>query len=103
MEGKLRFCPLNTRVIREHRKRTGLFHWLKAHKNGEYRFIFLQETHSDVASENLWKKQLGANIYCSHGDLNAKEVAILCSKNGNFQLLKVDHDIDSRFCIIEVK
>ena len=92
MEGKLKLCSLNTRGLRDSKKRMGLFHWLKTHKNGEYSFVLLQETHSDASQENKWKQEWGSDIYFSHGVTNARGVAILCPKKTEHTILKVDRD-----------
>ena len=103
MEGKLKLCSLNTRGLRDSKKRMGLFHWLKTHKNGEYSFVLLQETHSDASQENKWKQEWGSDIYFSHGVTNARGVAILCPKKTEHTILKVDRDAEGRIIILEVQ
>lgn len=101
MNDTISFCSLNTRGLRDAKKRAGLFHWLKTHKSGSSRFVFLPETHSDLAQECKWKTEWGANIVFSHGESNARGVAILCPVTTDCNIVSVDHDMDGRIVLLE--
>ena len=102
MDDCLRLCSLNTRGLRDNKKRVGLFHWLKRHKSGNSSFVFLQETHSDTEQETRWKREWGANIIFSHGESNARGVAILCPMTMVGEIVKVDRDTEGRLIIVEL-
>ncbi len=102
MDDCLRLYSLNTRGLRDNKKRVGLFHWLKRYKSGNSSFVFLQETHSDPDQETRWKREWGADILFSHGESNARGVAILCPATIPGEIVKVDCDSDGRIIIIEL-
>lgn len=60
------------------RKRRTIFLWCRK-RNAD--FVFLQETHSTIATENQWKNEWGAETITCHGSSNSRGVAILI-KNG---------------------
>ncbi len=101
MDEQLRLCSLNTRGLRDSRKRVGLFHWFKRYKKGNLSFVFLQETHSDVSQETVWKNEWGADVFFSHGSTNARGVAILCPKMECLEVVKIEQDNEGRILIVE--
>ena len=70
----LLFRSLNTRGLKDNKKRREVFRWLKKFHDG---IIFLQETHSSEKQEHLWKNEWGSDIIFSHGTSAARGVAIL--------------------------
>ena len=74
----LKFASLNVRGLRNENKRRAMFNYLRRPK---YDLICLQETHSNVGDEMLWKAEWGGQIIMSHGTQNSKGVAVLIQKN----------------------
>ena len=72
---------LNTRGLRDVKKRREIFRWLKRYYKADQGFVMLQETHSIEKDEEIWKKEWGAEIVFSHGSNDSKGVAILFPKN----------------------
>ena len=102
--GKLIFYSLNTRGIREKRKRLELFRWLKRYYKADNAFVLLQETHSSNTDENTWMKEWGAEIVFSHGNNCSKGVAILLPYNHmQANTLEKYNDSDGRLCSIKIK
>ena len=52
----LKLCTFNCRGIQDHVKRRKIFHYLRVI---DCDIIFLQETHSSVNDEKMWKSQWG--------------------------------------------
>jgi len=74
---------LNVRGIRAQRKRTSIFSFLKDQNANIY---FLQETYSERSDENIWKKQWGGKLFCSHGTKHSKGVCILINPTMQLQV-----------------
>ncbi len=64
--------------------------------------MLLQETHSCLLHEQKWKTEWGADIFFSHGESNARGVAILCPVKKTYDVVKVDNDMDGRFVLLEL-
>jgi len=62
----LKCISLNISGINKAIKRRRLFRWLH---NGKYDVIFLQETYSDKAIENVWRPMWRADIFYTHGSI----------------------------------
>lgn len=103
MEGDLGFRSLNTRGLRDQKKRVGLFNWLKKNKCSS-QFVLLQETHSCIGDEKSWIREWGNCIYFSHGDRDSRGVAILCPSNIDVKIEKVadDCDYDGRLLLLKL-
>lgn len=65
--------------------------------------IYSQETHSTKACQKVWKSEWGGPIYFSHGTSNARGVAILFSRNLNFQLINTKPDLEGRALEIRIQ
>ena len=90
---------LNCRGIRNHNKRKTIFNWLKTSYNG---ITFLQETHSTISDEKKWEIEWGGKIYYSHGEFNAKGVAIMIPNNiSNFNYIEEKKDLNGRIILIK--
>ena len=74
MAFNLHLFSLNFRGLADTFKRRSLFHWIRKFHKG---ICFLQETHSALESESIWKNEWGTNIYFSHGSHNSRGVATL--------------------------
>ena len=71
---KFDVLSLNVRGIRDQIKRRSIFSYLKDQKANIY---FLQETYSERADENIWRKEWGGELFFSHGTKHSKGVCIL--------------------------
>ena len=91
MTEKLSFNSLNCRGLADGRKRRAIFQWIKTYHPG---IILLQETHSTVSCENLWKHEWGGSIYFNHGTNSARGVAILIPKQMNLTIEQTFNDND---------
>ncbi len=91
---------MNVRGLGDHLKRTQVFSWLN---NRSADIFLLQETHSSVNSEQVWRDDWGnSNIFFSHGTTNSRGVCILFKDSCNFDLVKSFHDNDGRFIILDI-
>ena len=61
----------NARGIADEKKRKKIFNYLKK-KPSTKAIIFIQESHSDKNSENLWRYQWRGEIYFSHGTKSSR-------------------------------
>ena len=74
----------NCRGLRNTQKRQSVFTWLKTNHSG---ITFLQESHSTSIDELKWIREWGGEIYFSHGEFNARGVAILIPQNMNSKFI----------------
>jgi exonuclease III len=63
----------------------------------------LQETHSTIKTEKIWKDDWKGNIYFSHGSSNSKGVAILIPHNIQYDIEDKITDEDGRILILKIK
>ena len=82
---KFDVLSLNVRGIRDQIKRRSIFSYLKDQKANIY---FSQETYSERADENIWRKEWGGELFFSHGTKHSKGVCILINP---FVQPKVDY------------
>ena len=94
----INFFSLNTRGLGATAKRMAIFLWLKAKGAGIY---FLQETHSACSTESKWKNEWDGKIFFSHGEANARGVAILVSKHLQFDIHSEIKDSSGRFLLLD--
>ena len=86
---------MNARGLGDRLKRTQVFSWLRSNKAC---IFFLQETHSTLESEKLWKDDWGlGSIFFSHGTSNSRGVCILLKDIPDFIVEKEYHDDEGRF------
>ena len=66
--------------------------------------LCIQETHSSVQDENLWTSEWGGQAYYSHGEKNARGVAVFIKKGYQVKVEEVLPGADGRSlsCILEV-
>ena len=96
----LKILTGNVKGLADVIKRKQLYNFL--HK-GNYDITFLQETHSTAKSQKIWRNQYGSNIIFSHGESNARGVAILFSKQLEYKLLWSTSDEKGRYIVCKVK
>lgn len=95
---------LNARGLRDGNKRREIFRWLKRYHKAEHNFTFIQESHSIESDEDVWKKEWGSNIIFSHGNNNAKGVAILFPTHvSNIIVHEQWADENGRICMVKLK
>ena len=88
--------------MRQRHKRLNVFTWLKNNFSG---IILLQETNSIPNDEKKWEKEWNGDIYYSHGEFNARGVAVLIPRDIgiHFELVKGTKDDEGRLLILECK
>ena len=64
--------------------------------------ICVQETHNTKDVENTWNIEWGREGYYSHGESNARGVAIFIRCNLNIKVVKIKRDEDGRVVIVEI-
>ena len=95
----IEIVSLNVRGLGDSGKRKEVFYWL--HKQNS-NIIFVQETHSCDKTENIWRTQWGGDIYYSHGETNARGVAILIKKTTPIIVRNQINDLSGRYVILDV-
>ena len=95
---KMKIVTLNARGLRDHGKRRDLFYYLC---KKQCDVIFLQEVHGD-SDAKLWSMEWGSKIWFSHGERNARGVAILFRKDLNVDIHNVIQDKVGRYIILYV-
>ena len=95
-----RIASLNIRGINKHSKRISTFNWIKS-KN--FDVIFLQETFSSKADENLWQSEWGGPIFWSHGSKHSCGVSILVRKGFDLDPVQVVSDVSGRYIILKAE
>ena len=63
----------------------------------------LQETHSSRQTEARWKNEFGGKIWFSHGQTNARGVAILCKRELQLEVKDIMRDNDGRYIIMRAQ
>ena len=86
MTSKVYISCYNCRGLRDGNKRRKIFQWLRS-KNQD--FVYLQETHSTIRDEVIWKKEWNGPICFSHGSRDSKGVMILMRENPNVEITDV--------------
>ena len=72
-------------------------------KSGEGIFL-LQETHSTAATEHKWRNEWGSSaMYFSHGESNARGVAIVITKHYEANIINVKRNNESRIEVIDIE
>ena len=88
----------NARGLANKDKRVATFSWLKTKRSG---IFFIQETHSIEQLEKIWRQQWDGPIFFQHGKSNSRGVAILVTKNIDFEVNAIDSADDGRFLLID--
>jgi len=89
---------LNVRGLNNYEKRKAVFRWLD---KGKFDIILLQETHSTVELESVWKRDWPGSIFFSHGTGNSRGCCILVRDTLEFNSLSVINDDNGRFVILQ--
>ena len=81
------------------KKRLSIFNLFnKKHKG----FVFIQETHSTIHDEIIWKREWGGDILFAHGSSKSRGVAILIPSNIDYKINSLKCDVDGRYIIIDI-
>ena len=97
---KFNSITFNCNGLNNKNKRKKVFTFLKEKLDAG--FCFLQETHSTVADEDVWKKQWGGDIYFSHGTSNSTGCAVAFSNKFPYSIIRESKDTQGRFLILEI-
>ena len=96
----LRIVTHNVRSMADKVKRKQLFNMYLAKKVD---IVFLQETHSKPQNAKFWRNEWNGEILYSHGEPNARGVAIMFAKNLEQKILKTIKDEKGRYLICIAK
>lgn len=101
MDSKLlSILSLNTRGLREKKKRENFFYWVK---QNNIDIIFLQETYWTHDSLNSIEKEWDGKVILNPGTNHSKGTAVLFSKKLNFDIVNTHQSEDGRIVLINVK
>ena len=97
----LNIVSLNTRGLGDMAKRRRIFNYYRPKCD----ILCLQETHSTEEIEKQWISEWGGNIIFSHGESNARGVAILTKKGFKGKLSEAEQDGHGRIlcCTLQVE
>ena len=88
----------NARGLANKDKRVATFSWLQTKRSG---IFYIQETHSTEQVEKIWRQEWDGPIFFQHGKSNSRGVAILVTKNIDFEVNSIDRDDYGRFLLID--
>ena len=94
----IEITTLNVRGIKQNAKHKEM--WLYFNKM-KADIIILQETHSVKEDEVVWNAEFDSKILYSHGESNARGVAILFKPKLNVQIAKTTIDKNGRYIIAD--
>ena len=92
----------NARGIADEKKRKKIFNYLKK-KSSPKATIFIQESHSDKNSANLWRYQWRGEIYFSHGTKSSGGGLIALRNGLEHKVLSEVSDKEGRYVIVKLK
>lgn len=90
---------LNANGLQSQPKRRSIFNTCRERK---FDFCLLQEMHSTQNTEHLWQAEWGGKVFYSHGESNARGVAILVKRDSDFSVTKLYLDDEGRCVILKV-
>ena len=95
-----KLVSLNVKGLSDFRKRRTIFGWCRK-RNAD--FVFLQETHSTIATENQWKNEWGAETITCHGGSNSRGFAILIKNGDDCTIYRKILDLLGRYIILKAQ
>ena len=98
MDDQLSLLSFNVNGLAGKIKRCSVFERLKKHKC----ILFLQETHSSINTEHIWRAEWGSDIIFCHGQTNSKGVAIMLPSNLSYNINETVKDKDGRFIMLDI-
>lgn len=99
MVDTLQICTYNVNGMNDVIKRRKIF---TALKYANVDVALLQETHATDKTVQLWQSEWGGRIYASNGDTNVKGVMILCKRNLQYEVVRVETDQEGRIIVMEL-
>ena len=87
----------NVNGLRKDTKRREIFHYFNLK---QVDVLYLQETHGDSVIEKQWSAELGKKMWFTHGDSNARGVAIALSKNSGIIVHNVIQSDEGRYLLL---
>ena len=64
--------------------------------------VCLQETHSVVNDEVIWRSEWGGKIIFDHGESDARRVAIMINPNRNYEIIKYENSGNGHLIVAEI-
>ena len=95
----LKIGTYNVRGLADRTKRRKIYAFLKDKKLD---VILLQEVHSQQSTQNIWRNESGANMYFSHGETDARGVAVIIAKKSQVVVNKITTDNEGRVIILDI-
>ena len=89
---------LNIRGLQSYSKRKSVVTWLQRKK---YDIVLLQETHSTIECEHVWRKEWNGPSFFSNGTNNSKGCMVLVRAELDFKVKTVKADANGRYIIIK--
>ena len=89
----------NCRGLQDYVKRRKIFHYMRSLHSD---VLFLQETHSDINDEILWKSQWGEFAFFASFTSNSRGVAILIRNSVTLKVNSIFKDPNGRFLVLDV-
>ena len=96
----IKIISLNVNGIRDHKKRTTVFYWLKQQKAD---ICLLQETHCESQTDIVsWSNEWEGKTFWSIGTNYSKGVAILIKEKLDITITNTEIDTDGRYVAINI-
>lgn len=95
----LDLVSLNVNGLQCKAKRRAIF---KTCRSAKHEFCLLQETHSTLDIETLWRSEWGSQIIFAHGDSNSRGVAILVRKGSEYAIDEIAADPEGRVLLLKI-
>ena len=95
----VKLISLNVRGLGGSTKRRAIFNYYRQRCD----VLCLQETHSQKSSEQFWKHEWGGQIIFSHGDSDARGVAVLINLKANIKIVKSFEDKEGQILACELE
>ena len=100
MNSEITFTSNNVKGIQNSVKRIKLFEYLKSYVTGNG-FIFLQEMHSCINDEIMWRDEFNGELFFSHGKTNSCGVAIGFYGSKTIEQINKISDKSGRILLVE--
>ena len=94
----LKILSINVNGLQNEVKRRAIFNYIRDRAD----IACLQETHSTTEAESLWNLQWKGRILYSHGNSNARGVAILIKHSCQAEAKIIEHDSVGRRITVEI-
>ena len=95
----VKILSLNVCGLRCAKKRRVMFTHLK---DSDADIICIQETHAGINDEKVWSAEWGSGIFFSHGETNARGVAILFKRYRTATIHSAVNDNNGRYIIFDI-